>query len=185
MSFPKKYPNFLAELDAVHADTMALLMKRAAELTKQPGPGKWSALQCIDHVVRTNQAYIGLIRNGARDAIARRRLATRPFKYGWLERIVIWAVEPPPRIHVQTPSPAVDPAPELDVEAVREAYEHMYEEFRRCLQEATTANLRKVRISSPFARRIGGDAVGVIGVLLAHERRHLYQARKAAAKYPS
>lgn len=184
MTIPK-VPNFLAELDAAHADTMALLTMPSAQLDRHPAPGKWSALQCVDHVIRSNQAYIDRIRNGARNAIERGQLATRPFKYGWLERFVLWAVEPPPRIRIPTPSPSVDPAVQLDVATVRHEYGQMYADFRSCLQEATTANLRKVRISSPFARRVGGNAVITIGVLLAHERRHLYQARKAATGHTS
>lgn len=178
MTIPKE-PNFLAELEAVHTDTLALLTASERQLEQRPAPEKWSALQCVDHVVRTNTTYIPLIRAGVESALANGRRAERPFRYRWWEQLVIWAVEPPSRLRVPTPSPAVDPAPELTLTAVRADYERMYADLRRALQDARPANLRQVWIESPFARRVGGNAGVVIGVLLAHERRHLYQARTA------
>jgi hypothetical protein len=175
---PSGPPDFLHQIDSVHRDTMTLLDRPAEALSRQSRPGAWSALQCVEHVTLTNRAYIDLIRASVSETIARGAQA-RPFTYGIVERLLVWATDPPSHIKVPVPSPSVIPASTTDVAQVRADYDEQYHRFREVIAMAVTTDMLAARLRSPFIHWLT-FSVGIgLGVLLAHERRHLYQALRA------
>jgi hypothetical protein len=173
-------PDFLSELDALDNEAAALFALPAERLIKQPAPGKWSALQCIEHLILTNAIYIPAIDQAVREARAKGAGRVRKFSYSPLERFIIKATEPPSRIKVPAPKSTVAAEPPQDVDAIRQAYYDSHMKLQRCITDAMTVDLRKAKVKSQLGWRPSTNAGLTLGVILAHERRHLYQARQAA-----
>jgi len=173
-------PNFLQQLDAAYADVLALLTMPPKQLTRPPAPGHWSALQCVEHIVLTNQAYFPGITRATEEALARGDVARGPYHYSLMAKLLVWAVEPPSRVKVPVPSPKVVPEQTLTVDQVRRAYIDEYTAFRACIAKAVMIDLRKTEMHSPFFHRLSFSVGTALGVLLGHERRHIHQARRAA-----
>jgi hypothetical protein len=172
-------PDFLTELDAIDADATTLFALPANALIHTAGPGHWSALQCIEHLTLLNDAYIAAMDEGIRNARVKGRLATKPYYHPLIARLAIWATNPPARIKLPIPSARVSPPPTTDVEGVRNAYYANHRALQRCITDALEVDLH-APVRTPFVWRPRAALGTVIGVLLAHERRHLYQAKKAA-----
>jgi len=177
---PHPTPDFLAQLDAIDADVASHLFSLPAErLTRTPSTGHWSALQCVEHLTLMNRVYIDRLTEVVRDAKARGQRPTKPFTYPWTGRVVLWLLEPPPKIKVPIPIETIAPSLAADVDTVRAAYQQQHRDLRHLLEEARDVDLR-VTLRHPFVTRVTMQLGTILGAILAHERRHLYQAKKSA-----
>lgn len=181
MTNSTRYPDFLAELAALDASVAALFTTPPDQLARQPAHNKWSALQAIDHLVLTNREYFPSIERTIRNSRAAGVLPAAPFHHSWLGRSIVALFEPPPKLRFPLPSRRIAPGAVPDAADVRRAFEENHAHFRAYIQDALTVDMRRAKVHSPFlAHRWASISLGTaIGALLAHERRHLYQARAA------
>lgn len=175
-------PDFLSQLDAIDVDAASVFALPKAQLMRTVGPGHWSALQCFEHLTLMNRLYMDVLNPVIRDARARAALATHPFHYTLAARIVIRLVEPPPALKVPIPTQEVSPPATADVDAVRSAYDAHHHDLRQMIVDALQVDLRTT-LRNPFVRAVTMQLGSIIGVMLAHERRHIYQAKKAAGVF--
>jgi hypothetical protein len=176
-------PDFLTELAELDAGVAALFMLSQEQLVRPPALNKWSAVQAIDHIVRTNREYFPEIARAIQDSRTARQHAAAPFHYSWLGRTVVALFEPPPKLRIPIPTRRIAPPVVLDIDAVRRSYEEHHLRFREYIHEAIAVDMRRAKVRSPFLveRWVPLNLGTAIGALLAHERRHIYQARMAAA----
>lgn len=142
-----------------------------------PAPDRWSVGQCIEHLNITAERYIPVLREATSLARAQGRLRSGPFSLGLFERWFMQAMEPPARrLRTRTPKAFVAP-PSLDPHVTVERFFTLHDGLRECIAGADGLDLKAIKVRSQFGP-ISWSLNGTFGILLAHARRHIWQARE-------
>lgn len=169
--------DYARQIDSVIAVAQALVDNHPVAALARPTPsGGWSPLECLDHVAITLEKYLPAIRIALEAGSGRR--AESPFHYGLLARMFLWAVEPPVRVRVKAPAPFA-PRPQPDAQATLDHYIEQHNHLQELLRLADGLDLAAIRVVSPANAKLKLPVGAVFGVLTAHARRHLWQARRA------
>ncbi len=141
-----------------------------AQLMWRPAPEKWSIAECFEHLITLNGLYFPLLSDAIDAAPTSSESAYRP---GWFERMFVRAVGPSGRAvrtsRVFTPPSASPSAPERFCDAQDTLVE--------LLDRAHGRDLRRVKVTSPALSLLRLRADAALEMVVAHERRHLNQAR--------
>jgi DinB superfamily len=148
-----------------------------AQLQWRPDERSWSIAQCLDHLAIADRAY--LVSMGQALAEARRRGSRRrgPIQPGWFSRWFVQTMEPPPRRKLPAPRKIV-PALGKSGDEVKRDFFAAQSETLDLLHEAAGADLNRTRFANPFFPLIRFTAGTGFLVIVAHERRHLWQAER-------
>ena len=145
------------------------------QLTRRPHPGKWSIAECIVHLNST----AAIVQSLMGKAIARGRrdntLGNGPFDIGVKGRFLVWLAEPPPKIRIPAPRNVRPPARIDDPLKLLPAFLKAQDEWERLMRESEGLDQVKIKIgplASPFRARLSA----AMPWMLAHQRRHLWQA---------
>ena len=170
---------YLRQLDAIRADARQLVAGLSdAEFNRRPAAGRWSAAECLDHL-NTLRKILPAIDRAITHAAARGLRSEGPFHYGWFARWMIRSFEPPPQRRFRNPrllEPAHQP---LAPDAVLREFLSLRDALTRRVQQADGLDLERVIVVSPVSRFFRMPLGGYFAFLLAHDRRHLRQARHA------
>jgi hypothetical protein len=147
-----------------------------AQFNWRPAPGRWSMAECFDHLNRTAHAYMGRLDASIAEGRSRGLTAPGPFVHSLLDRLILRSMEPPVRFRMRSPR-VFRPAPErAHAETMRE-FQEWQERFADRLRAADGLDLRRIRSRSPAVTRLTYSLGTAFAIFLAHERRHLWQAR--------
>ena len=151
---------------------------RADQLNWKPGADKWSVGQCIDHLIVSNAEYFPIF-----DRVLQGKKTTNtvweslpglPRMWG---QMLIKSVSPDgarkqkaPKILAPTSS-AVDPG-------IIIRFIDQQDRVVNYLNTITAVDAGKIIITSPVARVITYSLLDACRVIVAHEQRHLLQARR-------
>lgn len=168
----------LRQLDECTARA-AELLRHGSVCQQAPARGGWSALECIDHLTRTTAQMLPGLTEAVRQAPP---LAPdeRP-RAGWLIRLAAWMMEPPYRVKARTRE-GFHPRAALAPGQVQRDFEASQQELRALLEQGRGRALHRRVMVSPFNRKFRYDAWGAFAFLLAHQRRHLWQAGQALTR---
>ena len=146
--------------------------------TVRPTPERWSAAECIAHLSISSQQFIPVLG----DALDRARKSTKRGEVSMdvLGRVLKWFLEPPIRKKVKTSAPFVPKSTRAKADAFGE-FASLQEKLMDLLRDARDADLR-VKIVSPFDKRVRYNLLSAFRIVAAHERRHLWQAEQAGAE---
>jgi len=176
------HPQLLAlisQLDAATAHARQLVAALDDATFHAPSPrGGWSAAQCIAHLNLTTPAFLPSIDA----ALARGRpgfVDSRRYRRGVLGALLVWSLEPPVRLRFPT-LPAFVPRNTGSKGAVLADFERLQRELANRIQSTSGLDLNELRIRSVFNARVSYNVYAAFCILLAHERRHLWQAERAA-----
>ena len=175
-------PQLRACLDAIHAvrDEAVALAAGAtdAQFDTRPGPDRWSAAECYDHLVVSARLQLPNLEAAIHAARARGRTARGPFRYGPFSRWMIRAMQPgAPRM--KSPKPMQPSVSGLDKETVVRAFVEVQDALVRCIREADGLDLKRVLVPSGAMPLVRFSLGAWFEITAAHERRHLLQARRA------
>ena len=148
--------------------------------TVRPNSGSWSAAECISHLSISTEMFLPVLRTAIDDAHKRNIHSTRRPKMDLLGRILRWFLEPPIRSRVKTSAPFVPRSVRAKAEAFGE-FANLQAKLAEILQTARGLNLAKVKIVSPFDKRVKYNLYSAFLILISHQRRHLWQAEQAVA----
>ncbi len=141
-----------------------------------PGPNRWSIARAIEHVNLTLEKYLPELRKAIDAANAKGLRKPGPFALGMLERWFLGALEPPPRHRVRTKDAFV-PANTLVLSQTVDRFARLHAEFAACIRQLDGIDLRAIKIKSQFGP-FRWTLQATLLILLAHARRHLWQARQ-------
>ena len=169
---------YLDQLLSIRQDAPGIVARLTDEqINWRPAPNRWSIGECFSHLNTAAKIAMRGFDEAIANARARGLTSNGPFAYPLLERFFIQTIEPPPKFRVRAPSVL---APVREVKAadvLREFFEWQDQAARR-MREADGLDLRRARTRSPAVSWLRYSLGTGFVIFLAHERRHLWQARQ-------
>lgn len=174
----------LRELDAEFSRSEQraeeLLQRYGTEpLNRRPGPRKWSALECLEHLVLTNRLNAGALARALQGAGAAGGVADDTVKPGWVWRLLLKGVDPRSKLKAFAPG-KLRPGRELDAAETMQRFRETHVELRALMEKSRAAGVHRVRFIHP-AIYLPITPGTTFCLLALHEARHLGQAERAAA----
>ncbi len=164
---------WLSEIEAIRRDTRAVLEGLTPEqANQQPEPGRWSVAQNLVHITTTTKPYLDAMEPTVRAP------SNGTVRRGLLASLLVRSMEPPPRMRVKTLR-RLEPPETIDVVAALQDFEATHERVAALVRGADETTFRCQRFRSPFASFMKLRLDQGVDMLLAHARRHLWQARQA------
>lgn len=141
-----------------------------------PEPGRWSVGECLEHLNLTAQAFLPLLDRAIDDGVPARdpAAAIRP---GLLGRGFIYILEPPAKGRVKAPK-SVRPPRELSMTTVKTRFTDAHQELADRIRRAGSIELNRTKMRHPAIPVVRFSVGEIFEIVLAHERRHLWQAEK-------
>jgi hypothetical protein len=168
---------YLVQLQSIEQDLPGIVAGLdAARFNWRPSADRWSVGQCVGHLNITAERYLPVLRADIANARAQGKTAAGPFVLGWLERWFLGSMEPPVRMRSRTGRAFVAP-PELDPAPTVSRFFELQKGLADCVRSADGLDLRRIKVRSQFGP-VSWSLNGTFAILLAHERRHLWQARQ-------
>ena len=179
---------YLRQIDAVKRDGQALVAGLSdVQFNWRPAPDRWSIAECLMHlnvaVTKTLPAFDRGIERGQ----ARGLVGQGPFRYGWFANWMARSMEPPPKRRMKTFKVFAMPlgvahSPDRVLAEFLAVRDQLAERVRR----ADGLDLKRARVVSPVTPLLRLPLGAYFAFILAHERRHLWQARqvRGAAGFP-
>ena len=146
--------------------------------TVRPTPGSWSAAECLSHLSISTEEFLPLLRNAIDEAKAKGFTSTKKPSMDVVGRVLRWFLEPPIRQRVKTAAPFVPKSVRAKAEAFGE-FSSLQSKLVDLMHEAEGLDLKKVKLVSPFDKRVKYNVYSAFRIIVAHQRRHLWQAEKA------
>lgn len=153
-----------------------------AVLQHTPGPGRWSAAQCLEHLNTYGRFYLPALEQ----AIARgEQHNSRPaplFRSSWIGAWFTRLMEPEAdgRLRSRMKSPKGHlPSVQPDVVSVLREFIQQQEQMESLLLRAEKVNIQQLKVPTSLSRFIKLSAGDTFCFLTAHIRRHILQAERA------
>jgi hypothetical protein len=169
---------YVASLEAVLRDVRGMVGKlNEAQLNWRPMDARWSIAECIAHLTASGNAYEGPIARAIDRGFAKRMYGGRDFYPGTIGRWMIAQMEPPPRRRMQAPKRIVpqhvESAPQLLAN-----FEKMQATLIEQVKMTAGLDLSRIKLGSPIVPIVRLPLGTWFAFLIAHERRHVWQARQ-------
>lgn len=151
-----------------------------AQFSWRPAPGQWSIAECLDHLTQTGRISVRHIRETLADARRRKLYGRGPFRYGMLGQMIVRSMGPRPRMKFKAPA-AFRPLPDRPRADVERDFFTLQDELLQCIRESNGVNLKRAKVTSPVTKLLRLSLGQEFALLIAHEQRHLWQARQVKA----
>lgn len=180
MSSPEQTPARWREAFRACKDEAAVLTADLSSkaFNRPPEPGAWSVGQCLDHLNEAGRLLVPRLEAALAEAPRRGRQAKRP-RLGLLDRLFAWANGPDAWLKLPAPSAYCPKGSTLNTECTVRAFQALQDDLAACTDAAEGHDWSSVKVVSPASRFLRLSAGGWLAGTLAHQRRHLQQARAA------
>jgi hypothetical protein len=169
---------YVQGFDAVGRDVAALIAALSeAQLNWRPGDGRWSIAECVAHLTATGTLYLAPLERAIERGHARAMFGGREFQPSAIGRWFIAQMEPPPRRKMKAPR-KIAPQRFESARALSEGFDRMHRELIDRVRRSASLDLSRVKLGSPIVPLLRMPLGTWFGFILAHERRHLWQARQ-------
>jgi hypothetical protein len=169
---------YLDQLLSVQQDVPGIVANLTDEqFNWQPSRDRWSIAQCFDHLNLTAGRFLPAIDAAIDHARQRGLLSPGPFTYPLLERWFVRSTEPPPKLRNKAFKAFVPVSGKAKSDVMGRFMEYQ-EEIGARLKRADGIDLRRAKHKSPVLPLITWRLGTMLALMLAHERRHIWQARQ-------
>ena len=145
-------------------------------------PNSWSVAECLDHLATANRVYLRAMEPAAKRAHASNRVRLGPAVPGLLGGLFVRYLEPPVNGWLTSRSPrAIRPRTGPGLADAMTMFLESHDQVRRFLRSHAAIDLADVRFPNPFLAGVRFSLATGLHVIAAHERRHLWQARRVRA----
>jgi hypothetical protein len=169
---------YVRGFEAVGRDAASLMAGLTdAQLNWRPSDGRWSIAECIAHLTAGGTIYLEPIGDAIERGIERAMYGGRDFHPTRWGRWLIGQMEPPPRRRMRAPR-RIRPQRLETAARLAAEFEAMHRAMIDLIRRATGLDLSRVKLRSPLLPVIRMSLGTCFAFLLAHERRHLWQARQ-------
>ncbi len=149
------------------------------ELSAPPAAGEWSASDNLMHLTLASQALAPRMSKTLGKLAAAGLRTDRPSRSDWVGRFYAWALEPPVHFKARAPRPFVPPPGTAAADALA-AFLAEQDRLLELVKQAAGLDLAARKVPSPVSQYVRYNVYSAFRILLAHQRRHLWQARRAA-----
>jgi uncharacterized damage-inducible protein DinB len=174
--------DLLRQIDAIKGDGHAVCAGLSeSQFNWRPAEGRWSIAECLVHLNRSVAATLPAFDRAISEGRAKGRTAQggAPSHYGWFSRWMIGSMEPPPKRRMKTfPIFAVPVGGTHTLGHVLPEFVAMRDELAERVRRADGLDLRGNRTVSPVTRLLRMPLGAYLQFVIAHDRRHLWQARQ-------
>lgn len=145
-----------------------------AALNRPPAPGKWSALQVLQHVVTAEALTLGYVRKKMQAGLALE-------KAGPASRLRLLAVQIALALplRVAAPGPAGEVPAQSELQALRARWDEVRGDLERLVRGFPPELQDRLVFRHPFAGRM--TLAHALGTLEAHLEHHVPQVQRAVA----
>ncbi len=169
---------YIAALERIGRDVAGLVEELSdVQLNWRPGEGRWSISENIAHLTATGNVYLPPLDAAIERGFERAMFGGRDFQPTGLGRWFITQMEPPPRRRLRT-SRKVLPQRVEGAAALCAGFDAMHAEMIDRLRRSRGLDLARVKVRSPLLPILRFTLGAAFGIIVAHERRHLWQARQ-------
>lgn len=176
----REVEQFRREFEQIAQDADALVTPLSDEqFIWRPRPASWSVAQCLEHLNTTARLYLPQLDEAISNAIRRGTYGEGPFSYDVIGRFFTAAMEPPARFRITSPK-VFQPPPARSRAEVTAAFRAYQVQFVDRLRQANGLDLARAKVRSPTYSWLRFSLGSGFALMLAHERRHLWQARNVA-----
>lgn len=151
-----------------------------AQLNWKPAPERWSVGQCLDHLVTTNATYFptfDAILAGSRKRTFWEKLPVLP---GFFGKMLLKSVSPDSARQLKAPQVFQPTASSVEGDIVRR-FLAQQEQIIRFLKASEKLKTARIILTSPAAGFITYSLLDTFRIIVAHEQRHLLQAKRVMA----
>ena len=175
---------FFREL-AVNRETALALLDGLSptQLAWRPADAQWGLEDICSHLATITTIYLPALDDAIQRGHADAAYTDRPFQGNVVSRLLVWTMEPPVRVRLRTPA-VLRPRPAENPMQSRQQYRAAQNAFELRLERAAGLDLTHISVRLPTIGRVRLSLGTVLALLMAHERRHLWQAtvvRKSAS----
>jgi hypothetical protein len=145
--------------------------------TRRADPDRWSIAECVAHLNLTAKAFLPLVRTAIEQARTIGGSAPARFRRdpaGW----ILWRTAGPPVRHRVRTTAVFIPEALTSEAGLLEEFAALQAEQVEAVRRADGLPLHKVRITSPFNRRLRYTLFSCLTILPPHQHRHLWQAEQ-------
>ncbi|HSN68328.1 MAG TPA: DinB family protein [Thermoanaerobaculia bacterium] len=176
-SLPPPLISLLAQFEAATAEASALAGSTTEEaFTTRLDAKRWSAADCLAHLSATNERYVRRLER----IIAEARPSDSPrYVPTLVGRLFKAQMEPPVRLRLPAPKVFVPPGAIRSRAEVLAEFQESQARIARAIESAAALDFSRVKMRSPASRFLRMNLWDAFQVIVAHERRHLWQARRA------
>ncbi len=146
------------------------------KLTQRPRSGSWSIAECIGHLNIISDDYHPLIAAAIEKARRGNLVGKGPFDPGFMGRFMFKSMEPPVKRKFKAVKGTANPKVIRDANELIAAFTARQKELQRLIEDAEGLDQQKIKIQSPYAWWLRLRLCAVFPFILAHERRHIWQA---------
>ncbi len=150
-----------------------------ARMAIRPKPGSWSAAECLAHLTLSTELFLPVWRTAF---VSARGAPTVSWSDGPIQngpprqRFLHWVLQPPPKIRVKAPA-GLQPVAAAEVLS---GFLLSQAQLFNVISESVGLALDRIKIASPVAARVRYNVWSSFRATDAHQRRHLWQAERAA-----
>lgn len=177
---------FFREL-AVNRETALALLDglTGAQLAWRPAATQWGLAEICSHLAAITTLYLPVLDTAIRRGHADAAYSDRPFQGSIVSHILVWTMEPPVRVRQRSPRALLPHPAETPLES-RQLYRAAQAAFELRLERAAGLDLAHIGVTLPTIKHATFALGTVLALLLAHERRHLWQATvvRQAVNFP-
>jgi hypothetical protein len=152
----------------------------AAQLNWQPDHTRWSVAQCLDHLLTTNALMLQSARTALDVSQPRTMWQRLPVLPGVFGRLMIRSLTPTATRKLKAPAAARPVFSEIP-EGVVGRFAEQQREMAAWLERLDAARAERTIMTSPFARVITYTVLDACRLVVAHDHRHMQQARRVMA----
>lgn len=149
-------------------------------LNRKPGPQSWSAAECFEHLLHTNELYFPIFQSVLDNMKNETLNSETEFKHTFIGKIIIKSVDPEQSKKYKSPKVFRITASEVRDDVCRQ-FLKQHEWLLAVIKKFEGADFTKIKIVSPasmFVRYNLGDCLLIIAY---HNKRHILQAERAVA----
>jgi hypothetical protein len=150
----------------------------------RPAENAWSVAECLDHLATANRVYLEAMRAPAiRARVSGRRMRGRPALPGFFGGLFVRSLEPPPGALSKLKAPGkIRPRTAPPLSDAFAAFMRSQRDARGFLQEFWEYDLTRIRFPNPFISGLRFSLATGLHVIVAHNKRHLWQAWRVLEK---
>jgi hypothetical protein len=169
-----------ADFRAVNERARALVHRIGVErLCERPPKGGWSIAECFEHLNLTTQAFMPQWRDLFASARAQGLTGDGPYKTELWGKLLTWMLEPPAKFRMPT-TPPFNPLSTPPADRVLSTFLACQNEMVAIISEARGLALDRIKVRSPFDKKMQYSVWSSFRIGAAHHRRHLWQAERVA-----